>query len=159
MRDSPPSTCRFSGAALILGLLVFLVDSVSAQHPWQGRPVEEWTQKETLAALTDSPWAKDVVVSYFSGRLVEEVREGERHYVGGLGRPTIPVPTREVYREPERVQARYRVWWSSAAVVQQARQRLLQLAPPAVVEAQAPPPLLSSQHYVLTVQSCAPVRD
>ena len=109
-----------------------------------------------MAVLTDSPWAKEVVVSYFSGRLVEEVKREERLYVGGRGKGTIRTATTRVHRQPELAEARYMVWWSSAAIVQQARQRLRQVAPRAVTEFHAPPPVLSLEEYVLTVRVVRP---
>jgi len=156
MKNWIPTSRCLAGAALLAGFLLLVAGPTGGQEFWRGKSAGEWTREEALAILTDSPWAREVVVSYYSGRLMEEVREGERNYISGRGKPTIPVPTRETAREPERVQARYRVWWSSAAVVQEARKRLLQLAPPAVVDIEAPPPLAPPDHHVLTVRVLQP---
>lgn len=145
-----------AGMALLAALLLFLAGPTGGQEAWKDKPTEEWTREEALAILTESPWAREVTVSYYSGRLREEVREGERHYISGRGQPTIPSPTREVIVQPERVVSRYRVWWSSAATVQQARKRLLQIAEPAVLDVHAPPPQASPDHHVLTVRVLQP---
>lgn len=151
---------KCSGCCLGVGILIGVLGFVAAQarplQSWKDKPAADWTLEETLALLSNSPWAREVTVSCFSGRLVEGVREDERHYISGRGRLTIPSSTRQIHREPERVHARYRVWWSSAPIVQQARERLRQLVPPAVVEANAPPFRLSTQHYVVTVRVVRP---
>ena len=143
-------------AVLALVALVLLESMAQPKDFWKEKPAQEWTREEAMAVLTDSSWAKEVVVSYFSGRFVEEVKREERLYVGGRGKGTIRTATTRVHRQPELAEARYMVWWSSAAIVQQARQRLRQVAPRAVTEFHAPPPVLSLEEYVLTVRVVRP---
>lgn len=146
---------RLAAGALFLGFFLWFLP-VQSQDLWNEKPVEQWSQEEALALLTDSPWAQEISVRHFTGRFLEGKIRKERRYVSAHGRPKIPVATEQAYREPELADATYRVCWGSAEIVQRGRVRLAQVAPQAVVELHPAPPEALPTEDVLTVQVVRP---
>jgi hypothetical protein len=140
----------------LLAALLLLLSVAQAQESWEQKPSAEWTQEEALAVLNDSPWAHQVRLWQFSGRLLARLPNGRTVvYQDAPNRPSRQYSVPVSSPEPERVEAVYGVRWSSARRVQQALERLRTVAP-VLREMQAPPPELSADHCVLTVRVVKP---
>lgn len=122
---------------LVLGVLWLAVMGAQAGKPWKSKAPAEWTQKEALEVLEDSPWGRKVSLLQRTDQLRNVYRVGRRRL------------------EPVWVEAVYGVRWSSAAVVQQALRRLGEMAR-VLEEMQAPPTELSPEHYVITARVVKP---
>lgn len=140
----------------LLAALLLLLSVAQAQESWEQKPSAEWTQEEALAVLNDSPWAQQVHLWQFSGRLLGVMPGGAKVvYQEAPNLPPRVYSVQPITLEPERVRAIYGVRWSSATIVQQALERLRTVAP-VLREMQAPPPELSADHYVLTARVVKP---
>lgn len=142
-------------AALVAGLLI--AASGLAEEPWKKKPPAEWSQKEALKALSDSPWAKEVSLWQVTGQVQTEAMATRRTvYQDAPGEPATVIPSEVASVAPRVAEARYRVAWSSARLLREAWERLEQLAPQALTELHAPPPELPPDHLVLTARVVNP---
>lgn len=149
-------TRRLRNIGFALASFLLLATLAEADDFWQRKPPSEWTQEEALAVLSNSPWAQEIRLLQFSGRLLGVMPDGGKVvYQEAPDVPPRQYSVRPLGLEPERVEAIYGVRWSSAQMVQQALERLEELAP-VLKEMQAPPPELSDDHYVLTARVVKP---
>ena len=150
------------GARYVVAVLSFCAalalaaNSVCAADFWLTKPPEQWSLEEALSLLTDSPWAKQVIVSHPTGRLLESKSQETRTYVTGQGKPRYRSVVTKGQSQVEYVEARYTVRWSSARVLKQASHRLREVAPQATADLYAPPPGQGPESVVVTVHVSQP---
>lgn len=129
--------------------------AVSAGEGWTRRPVGEWTEKEVVEFLSQSPWSKEVTVWQLTGAKVNQVvRQQNRVYQDAPGEIPATVRSQAESVEAGTVDARYGVRWVSADIARQAWERLRALNP-ALAEQFAPAEATAAQH-VLTLRVVKP---
>ena len=139
----------------IAAVMLSAVLAVSAGEAWKSRPTGEWTEKEAVGFLSESPWSKEVTVWQLTGEKVNQVvRQQNRVYQDAPGEIPATVRSQSESVEAGTVDAHYRVRWVSAEIARQAWDRLAQLNP-ALAEQFAPPEAAPAQH-VLTLRVVAP---
>ncbi|MGH9787258.1 MAG: hypothetical protein ACRD4U_00970 [Candidatus Acidiferrales bacterium] len=136
------------------GLLLLAGRATGAEEFWKKKAASEWTAKEALKVVQDSPWAKEVNV----------VHPRQALSVGTLGPADVestlpPEAQRDPNREPPRrpphqplTRASYVVRWESAGPVEDAFARLEELGERKKALAEAPAPRLPENRYVVTVR-------
>jgi len=149
-------TRRLRDAGCALAVFLLALTLAQAEDIWKKKPPAQWTLEEALAVLSNSPWAQEIRLLQFSGRLLGVLPDGSKVvYQEAANLPPRQYSVQPAVIEPEQAEAVYTVRWSSARLVQQALARLEELAP-VLKEAQAPVPELSEDHYVLTAHVLKP---
>jgi hypothetical protein len=99
-----------------VSLVVLVVAALAwASAPWDGKPYQQWTQKEVMQVLNDSPWVKMTsVLATWSRPSSNGNEEGGGRGRGGRGRSM----------EESRNQDMFEARWVSAKVVREALVRL-----------------------------------
>lgn len=136
---------RHRPIATLIALLL-CAGLLGADDVWKKKPAAQWTAKDALGILRDSPWAREQVVLHPSYRQGVEVSTGVGIELGGRrGQTERPPAVAQGY-----ISASYLVRWESAVPVVQAAERLAELgeAPPRLY---GPPPNLPEDRYVITV--------
>jgi hypothetical protein len=145
-------------------LILFFVVGASAGDPWKDKSYKEWDEKDVRKIMTDSPWAKPVVVTATWSNTPSEGRapisDVDSQQVAGApggasGAIGAPSPT-GVGPGPgdsgsQYARLQYLVRWISARTVLQARARLafLKGAPEAEVQKILNEPVTEHQLMVL----------
>jgi len=139
-------------------LWVFAGAAAGAEEFWKKKPASEWTAKEALTVVQDSPWAKELNI----------VHPRQVVSVGTIGPADVestlpPEAQRDPNREPPRLpphqpltRASYLVRWESAGPVEDAFARLEELGERKKALTEAPAPRLPENRYVVTVRILEP---
>jgi len=148
---------------LFPSLLLLLAAAIAASAPpgkvWAEKPASAWSEEETVAVLSKSPWAVPVEILQQSGRQLALFANGTRAvYRTSPDNPPRVFNQEPVTVEPEFLRAVYGVRWSSAEAVQQGLKRLEELSP-VLKETMAAPPELPAGSYVLTVRVVTPPEE
>ncbi len=126
-----------------------------AGDTWKNRAPAEWTEKEVVEFLSQSPWSKEVTVWQLTGEKTNQVvRQQDRVYQDAPREVAATMRSEERSVEATTVDATYGVRWVSAGIAQQAWERLRELNP-AQAEQLAPPEGAAAQH-VLTLRVVKP---
>ena len=139
---------------LALGGFLLLVGLAQADDFWKSKPPSDWTAKEALKLLGNSPWAHEELVSHPPYRQETEVSGGITIW---STYPDPPLPPSGPATESNFI-VRYLVRWESAEPVAQAFARLEQLGEDDAARAKGPAPRLPPDRYIVTVLMTRPPR-
>ncbi len=136
-------------------VLISVELAANAGDTWKTKAPAEWTEKEAVEFLSQSPWSKEVTVWQLTGGKTNQVvRQQDRVYQDAPREVAATMRSEERSVEATTVDARYGVRWVSADIARQAWERLRALNP-ALAEQFAPPEAGPAGH-VLTLRVVTP---
>jgi hypothetical protein len=151
---------------LAAGVLAVVSAGAGAEEFWTRKPASEWTAKEALQVVRDSPWAKEQPIAHprQAVSMGASVPVGDRDPREEIESTLPPEAQRDPNREPPRrpppqpliTRGSYLVRWESAGPVEDAFARLEELGERKKALAEAPAPRLPENRYVVTVKILQP---
>ncbi len=114
-KEEPVKQTRSIPAAVVIAALLIISAVASAQ--WSGKPPAEWSEKEAMKLLSDSPWGQTLVFGNPSDRDAAPHRDADSSR-------TIDIGGSRINRA---AQVNYRVAFLSARPVREAISRLLEI--------------------------------
>jgi hypothetical protein len=155
-----------SRAPAILLALLFACGALYADDFWKNKPPSEWTLKQTMKLLEDSPWSRqEVRVVARNGAGPDAAVDNNKYHcdsdrldaAGNCLSPRVVFPG-DSSRSPEveinmENQVIFLVRWESSAVVEEAFARLSDLGERATAQYLSAPPRLPADRYVVTLKA------
>jgi len=155
-----------SGALLLLCALLPAAGLLHADEFWRNKPRSEWSLKQTLKLLQDSPWARqearnlprsesgpDSVYDGNGNRCDLDTMDANGNCIVPRVRPSVGSSRTHQVDISTEDPVIYLLRWESSAPVEEAFARLAELGEKATAQYLSAPPRLPSDRYVVTLKA------